>query len=786
MFVNYLKVALRTIKKQKWYSLINILGLAIGMASAISIYLFISDELSYDRFHEKSKQIYRLEKEIYLALPGPLGPFLMDKLPEVQNYARIYSTKVWGKSIVIGIDNQKFYTEGFIYADPELFNIFTFPFLEGNSQTALSDLNSIVISEEISKNLFGRKNPIGEIISYENKYDFQVTGVIKNIPSNSHIDFDFVIPLENYRRLNSDSLHKWGNNAFHTYLQLLPDAKHRELEKAIGSVIEEEGRTQDVNKLFLRPLTEIHLSSHKINEFKVNSHSLYVYIFSGLAVLVLLIACLNFVNLSTAQSSKRMIEVGLRKVVGAHRKQLIFQFLDESLAITLIALFISIVFIGIFLPYFNNFLGKNISLGDYNILSLGLVIFSIAAVTGLLAGIFPAFFLSSFEPISAIKGTIIDKKGNKLNFRSILVVLQFTISISLIACTLIINKQTNFMRKKNLGFTKDQIIVVNTHRDREALYKIELLVNQFNKNSNVLSTTVSSQTPGNFEWGNLVKKMGAHDDERIDMKRIAVDHNFMNTYDIQLSAGRFFSRYSDTESYVLNETAVKMLGWQNPQEAIGEKIFRGSRLGEIVGVVNDFHFMSLHEKIEPSIFFINPRQFYKISVRIRAENISSTLKSLKSIWDEVLPGRPFDFSFLDEEYSRQYQADLRMKTFMESSTLLAILISCLGLFGLAAFTADCRTKEIGIRKVLGASNTNIFRLLTKNFLILILISNLIAWPATFYFMSNWLQSFAYRTNMNIMTFMLAGIIALGIAFFAIHFQTLKAASANPVDSLRHE
>jgi putative ABC transport system permease protein len=786
MFVNYLKVALRTTKKQKWYSLINILGLAIGMASAISIYLFISDELSYDRFHEKSKQIYRLEGEIYLTLPGPLGPFLMDKLPEVQNYARIYSTKVWGKSIVIGIDNQKFYTEGLIYADPEIFNIFTFPFLEGNSQTALSDLNSIVISEEISKNLFGRKNPIGEIISYENKYDFQVTGVIKNIPSNSHLDFDFVIPLENYRRLNSDSLHKWGNNAFHTYLQLLPDAKHRELEKAIGSAIEEEGRTQDVNKLFLRPLTEIHLSSHKINEFKVNSHSLYVYIFSGLAVLVLLIACLNFVNLSTAQSSKRMIEVGLRKVVGAHRKQLIFQFLDESLAISLIALFISIVFIGIFLPYFNNFLGKNISLGDYNILSLGLVIFSIAAVTGLLAGIFPAFFLSSFEPISAIKGTIIDKKGNKLNFRSILVVLQFTISISLIACTLIINKQTNFMRKKNLGFTKDQIIVINTHRDREALYKIELLVNQFNKNSNVLSTTVSSQTPGNFEWGNLVKKMGAHDDERIDMKRIAVDHNFMNTYDIQLSAGKFFSRYSDTESYVLNETAVKMLGWQNPQEAVGKKIFRGNRLGEIVGVVNDFHFMSLHEKIEPSIFFINPRQFYKISVRARAENISSTLKALKSIWDEVLPGRPFDFSFMDEEYSRQYQADFRMKTFMESSTLLAILISCLGLFGLAAFTADCRTKEIGIRKVLGASNANIFQLLTKNFLILILISNLISWPATFYFMSNWLQSFAYRTNMNIMTFMLAGIIALGIAFLAILFQTLKAASANPVDSLRHE
>lgn len=786
MFINYLKVALRAIKKQKWYSLINIFGLAIGMASAISIYLFISDELSYDRFHEKSKQIYRLEGEKYLTLPGPLGPFLMDKLPEVQNYARIYSTSVWGKSIVIGIENQRFYTEGLIYADPEIFNIFTFPFLEGDPQTALSNLNSIVISEDMSKNMFGKKNPIGEFISYESKYDFQVTGVIKNIPSNSHLDFDFIIPLENYRRLNSDSLHKWGNNAFHTYLQLLPAVKHRKLEKAIGSAIEEEGRTQDVNRLFLRPLTEIHLSSHKINEFKVNSHSLYVYIYSGMAVLVLLIACLNFINLSTAQSSKRMLEVGLRKVVGAHRKQLIVQFLDESLVISLIALFISIALVVIFLPYFNNFVGKNMSLGDGNILHLGFVIFSMAAVTGLLAGIFPAFFLSSFEPISVIKGTIIDKKGNKQNYRSFVVILQFTISISLIACTLIINKQTNFMRKKNLGFTKDQIIVVNTHRGEEAVKKIELLVDQFNKNSNVLSTTASSQTPGNFEWGNLVKKVGAHDDERIDMKRIAVDHNFMNTYDIKLSAGRSFSGYSDAESYVLNETAVRVLGWQSPQEAIGEKIFRGNRMGEIVGVVNDFHFMSLHEKIEPSIFFINPRQFYKISVLVRAENISSTLKSLKRIWDEVLPGRPFDFSFLDEEYSRQYQADIKMKTFMESSTLLAILISCLGLFGLAAFTADCRTKEIGIRKVLGASNGNIFRLLTKNFVILILISNLIAWPATFYFMSNWLQSFAYRTNMNVTTFMLAGIIALGIAFLAILFQMLKAASANPVDSLRHE
>ena len=785
MLKNYLIVAFRNIKRHQGYSFINIAGLAIGMAACLLLFLWVQDELSYDRYHEKADQIYRVVSQYeveghvnrFAMTPAPLGPALVNEFPEVKKVVR------FGKNTMLVHYQNKFFYEDIFFADPEIFDVFTFPLIEGTPKTALKQPYSIVISEEIKDKYFGEDDPIGEIITINNR-DYKITGVFKNIPRNSHFRFNFLGSFLDYASRHFD---QWGISNYYTYVLLskgYPLTRFREkMPQFVEKYRGKEVWRQHKYMYPLQPITSIHLHSNLRGEIEPNRDMGTIYIFSAIALFILLIACLNYINLSTARYAHRAKEVGLRKVVGATRPQLIKQFLGESSLFSLIALPFALMLAELSLPLFNSLSGKGLEISYYNNLFLYFGLICIILFVGFVSGIFPAFYISALQPVNALKGMFKDNPKVSL-LRKSLVVFQFAISIIFIINTIIISNQLYYIRNKKLGFNKEHIITVPIY-SKEGWQKYETVKREFLQNAYVSAVCASSFFPGENIWYQSYWREGIGADAYPMISWISVDYDFLETFQIKLLEGRNFSRNfpSDLEgAYILNESAVKEFGWESP---IGKE-FKIINKGVVIGVVEDFHFESLHQEIKPAALYIHPESFVYFSVRISPDNIPQALHFLRTKWQELIPGQSFEYSFLDKDFDNLYKTEMNLGKIFSIVTSLAIFIACIGLFGLTAFTATQRTKEIGIRKVLWATNLNIVYLISKEYTWLVLLANIIAWPVAYYAMNQWLQNFAYRINISLFTFILAASLAFIIALATVSHQAIKAAYANPVDALRYE
>ncbi|MGH7595710.1 MAG: ABC transporter permease [bacterium] len=781
MFKNYLKITWRNLVRQKANSFINITGLAIGMTCSMLILLWVQHELSYDAFHANANDIYRVVENQYYAggqvfpvavTPSPLAPALKAQFPEI-----VKSTRFSFNSMPIK-RGDKIFTEGIAFADPDIFEIFTIPFVKGNAATALSEPHSIVLTEEAAEKYFGTDEPVGQVLRINHRDDFLVTGVIKNIPENSHLKYDLLASFIYLQELGN-SMESWDANWCYTYVLLQKDAPPREVDKKIIDFIQKNNK-DSVTEIYLQSLTKIHLYSSGKYTADIGGHGdiQYVRIFSLIAIFVLLIACINFMNLATARSEKRAKEVGLRKVVGAQRHQLINQFFSEAIILSLLAFIAALVLTETLLPIFNDLAGKTLSLSRLET-NLFFGFFAIALLCGIISGSYPAFYLSSFHPIATLKNNRSSQAGGSL-FRKILVVFQFALSVIMIIGTLVVSRQMDYIRNKNPGLEKENIGYVwmaGEFRKKSEVAKQELL-----KNPNITGITRTNQLPtyvGNSssDWG----WEGKDPADEVLMHMLSVDDDYAKTFKMEMAEGRFFSREYSTDSLavVVNETAVKVMGMAAPI---------GKRLSDftIIGVVKDFHFKPIRTKIEPLVMLRFPSQYYAMAMRTRPENLTTTIEFVEKTYKKFNADTPFYFNFLDQDYDNLYRAEQRVGKLSGYFSIIAILIASLGLYGLASYMVEQRTKEIGIRKVLGASVPALFLLLSKNFLMLAGIANLIAWPVAYFVMSGWLQNYAYRISLNIAIFFAAAILAMIIVLVTVSYQALKAALANPVEALRYE
>lgn len=751
------------------------------------LFLWVQDELSYDRYHEKAGRIYRvlLQYEVEgrfsqsATTSAPLAPALLNEFPEILN-----SVRFGRNGFVVSYQNKRFIEEVF-FADPQVFDTFTFPLIKGEPKIVLKDPYSIVISETMCQKYFGDDDPIGKILTFDEwKRDFKITGIFRNIPQNSHFRFDF---LGSFRDYASSHFDQWGISNYWTYILVSEDFSVDRYREKLPQFVEKyrgkESRYVYKTTFPLQPVTLIHLHSNLRNEIESNRDISTVYIFSAIALFILLIACLNYINLSTSKYVNRAREVGVRKVVGASRSQLIKQFLGESVLFSFIALLFAVMLTELFLPLFNSLARKELTINFFDNLFLTPVLVSVILFVGLASGILPAFFISALPPVKAIRG--LHKASSEVYLlRKILVVSQFAISIIFIIGAIIISNQLNYMRNKKLGLDKEHVVGVPIY-DKDVLKKLETIKTEFLQNPNISSVSASDYFPGKVNMYQNYWYEGMSSDMNPMIRWIVVDYNFLETFKIELVAGRNFSRdfQSDVEhAYVLNESALKEIGWDS---ALGKE-FEIVNKGTIIGVVKDFHFKPLHQKIEPVALCIYPRLFQYVYIRISPEGISRTLDFLKNKWQELIPNQSFEYYFIDEAFDSLYKSEMRLSKIFSIVTALAIFIACLGLFGLAAFMAEQRTKEVGIRKVLGATVSNIVFMLSTEFTKWVLFANIIAWPVAYYAMHRWLQNFAYQTGIKAWVFPLAAFMAFGISLLATSFQAVKAALANPVDSLRYE
>ena len=782
MIWSYLKIALRTFKKHKSYSFINIVGLAIGITCSVLMLLWVQDELSFDRFHINAKEINRIllnpleAATTHEAVSPPiLAGIMKETIPEVINAVRLTPH---GR-MLFTYQDKTFYENQGLLADPFFFEMFDFPFVKGDAVTAFKELRSLVITENLAMKYFGSENPIGKTISLNNSTDYTVTGVIQEVPSNSHLQFDYVRPFELFSTSGRD-LNNWGDVSFYTYVQLQKGSSIENVNNKLKALVEKEDPAH--NLYYLQPLTQIHLHSKFNFDFGTHGNIMYVYIFTAASLFVLLIACINFMNLATAKSGIRAKEIGMRKVVGAKKSDIIKQFYSESILSSLFALVLAVILVLLLLPAFNNLSGKELTFGLLENTRLLIGLLAIAVFTGLLSGSYPALFLSAFQPIKVLRGTL--KSGAKGSvFRKILVTTQFSLTIILIIGTMIISNQLSHIRGINLGYDGEQIVVLplrGIEAENFKSIKRELL-----QTPGVANITTTSSLPTNIGSGTSGAEWEGKDPEvRIQMQISAVDFDYLDTFKMEMAEGRFFSREfpTDVSNVVLNEAAIKAMGMESP---LGKQ-FRSWSKGQIIGVVKNFHYKSLHTEIEPLILLMNPEYISYACIRINTENVSGTIGFLEDTWKKFVPNFPFEYSFLDERLDNLYRAEERMGQVFKYFTLLGMFIACLGLFGMASFSAEQRTKEIGIRKILGASVPNVVSLLSKEITKLVLISNLIAWPIAYFIMNRWLQSFAYRTKIGIWVFLGSAVIALAIAFLTVSYQSTKAALINPADALHYE
>jgi putative ABC transport system permease protein len=795
MFKNYLKIAFRNISQHKGYSFINIFGLAVGLAALVLILLYVQYEFSFDRYHEKADQIYRIaikwgeffgeDTTESVLTPMPLAPTLKAEFPEVLSAVRVQS---YGETAV-SYGEKNFLEKRFFFADPDILKIFSFPLLQGDPETALKDPNSIVLSGRMAKKYFGSENPLGKVLVCNGQDPLKVTGVMKDIPANSHFVMDFVIPFEFLQARTRFT--KWVTFSYLTYLLLRKDADLQALAGKFTALLgkhwkEVEGTDWAAkNSVFLQPLSKIHLYSHCDHDIAANSDIKYIYLFSAIALLILVMSCINYMNLTTARSARRSREVGLRKVVGAKRKQLIRQFLGESLVLTFIALILAVIMVEISLPAFNSFIERDLSL---NLPKNAMALLGIFVLVGLLAGSYPALAISSFKPVTVIKGKFSSgPTGSAL--RNFLVVTQFTVSIILLVCTFVVQNQLSFIKNANVGYTKDQVVVVKI-RDEETVNKMTAIKSVLLQHPDILSVSFSNALPNEMNMKQSVSWPGKPENVKALMFALFVDYDFIDLYGIKIIKGRNFSRDFPPDKqgvYLLNESAVKSLGWEEP---IGRDFSGESELelrGKIVGIVKDFHLLSFYNKIEPLYLYLKPGMYSQyISVKIRGNNIPGTIKFLEKNMKTFSPAYPFEYSFFDDIFASVYRAEQKLGDAFGIFAFTAILIACLGLFGLSSLSAESRTREIGIRKVLGATVTNVTLMLSKEFTRWVLLANIIAWPIAYVVMKQWLQNFAYRAVLGIEIFILSGLLALLIALGTVSYQSIRAAAANPVESLRYE
>jgi putative ABC transport system permease protein len=774
MFTNYLKLAVRHMKRHWGYSLINILGLSIGMACCILIFLWVQHELSYDRFHERADDLYLItvtsDSRTWTSSPWALVPTLKNDFPE------ILKGSWYGVIPLLARYEQKSFFEKAALVGDEFLEMFTFPFVEGNAEYAFKDLNSVVLTEQAAARYFGSEDPIGKVIQFENQIDLVVTGVIKDVPDNSHMEFDLVVSA--ILIIGEPRTRTWSMDVS-SYVLLPNQADPVEVENKISeTIIKYDRRTNNKYYVGLFPVKKIHLHS-----FYGTDPIMYVYVFSAIAVIVLLIACINFMNLTTARSSIRINEIGIRKVCGGDRKDLIKQFLGESMGLALVALIGAVVLVRFLLPGFNSLAAKQL---EFNILDNGALLAGLvllAVFVGFIAGSYPALYFSSFQPERMLKNT--SRAGSsRSGLRKTLIVTQFAASVLLIIATATIYKQIQFIRSKDLGFNKDQILVVRARQQLRANYNI--IKERLLTNPDVLHVSAASSIPLSIGNNNPVYWEGKGPDSYVRMNFVCVDYDYFETFDMGMSYGRSFSREypTDQQNYIINEAALKLTGYEDP---IGRMFSMWENEGTIVGVVKDFHGTSLHNDIRPIVFVMYQNLPYSNwFIKIRGSRIAQSMDFVKRTIAAVVPGYPVEPEFLDEHFQRQYINEDRLGKILVYFTGLAIFISCLGLFGLAAFMAARRSKEIAIRKVLGASIWSVMRILSKEFIVLIVLANTIAWPLGFFVMSRWMNNFSYHASIGLGVFIAAGTVALVIALLTVSYQTFRAATANPADRLRNE
>jgi putative ABC transport system permease protein len=809
MIRNYLKIAFRNITRYKFTAFINIFGLTIGLTSCLLIFTFILHETAYDQYQPNAGRVYRVTRSFNNAETGavslnlstvapPFGPLLKNDFGEIENMTRLLQNGATS----VRYEDKILTEQNVYYADDKLFDFFHVDVLKGNPQKALSDPFSIMMTNEVAKKYFGTEEAMDKIIRINlgNYFNFKVTGIYKPFPSNTHFHPDIML---SFNTLNDTLIYgaknlktNWGNNSFFTYIRLPEKYNPQKLEAQFPAFLDRhmnEGgpyKTSKWTALSLQKLTDIHLRSHTDYEAEENGDIKRVYIFSAIALFILLIACINYMNLSTARSTLRAREIGIRKVVGAERKEIMIQFLSESVLVSWIAMLFAFALTWLLIPWLNKISGQHL---DIDILLKGRIIISLLAVpfvVGILSGLYPSIFMSSFQPVKVLKGFLKIGRRN-ISFRQALVTFQFAISIILIICTAVVFDQMKYMQRKSLGFDKEHVVTLPYASELDNKYdafRTEILLN-----SNIKNVGRSSRIP----TGRLLDAMGARmmagdsmAPVNADIKFVSADENFISTYGVKVVAGRGFSRDFglDTSSFLINEAAARVLGFKSNEDAIGKRFGYGSRNGKLVGVFNDFHFESMHQKIVPLVLLV-PRDagnYGRISIKIAGSDLPSALAHIESAWKKFLPEEPYQYTFLDENFSRLYEAEERQKTLFTLFACLAIFIACLGLFGLSAFAISQRIKEIGIRKVLGASINTIVALLSKDFLKLVVFAAIIAFPIAWFAMSKWLQDFAYRITIPWWSFLLAGIIAALIAFITISFQAIKAAIANPVKSLKTE
>jgi len=798
MIQSYVKIALRNLVKHRAYSFINIFGLAVGLACCILILLFVQDELSYDRHYANADRIYRLteffdmgiREERYPSIPFPVAPAMRAAFPEVESIVRFWKT--YKHKPLIRFGEKEFYEDRFFFADSTVFEVFSHQFVRGDPRTALRTPRSVVLTETMARKYFGESDPIGKVLTFDERLQFQIDGVIKDLPSGTHFHYDFIaslLAMEEVFTLTgipTGWMRSWYWNPCYTYFLLPENVSADNLESRFPGFIEthfpENLRGSGI-AFGLQPLTDIHLYSNLDEEPEPVSDVGYVYVFSVVALFVLLIACVNFMNLATARSALRAKEVGLRKVLGAYRTQLVRQFLGESLLLSALAALVAMVVVELALPIFNSLTGKELSTDYFASPTLAGLLLLITLVVGLLAGSYPAFVLSRFNPVDAWKGA--GRRGPAgVSLRKLLVVSQFTVSIILIIGTVVVLQQMGYIREKKLGFERDQIIFFSlrgtTLKQEHQAFKQALL-----SNPDILGAAAVSDVPSRPVQVYPFRVEGI--DERLDLPALFIDPDFLPSMGIDLAEGRNFAPYSSVDSldaWIVNEAAVRKFGWTEP---LGKGFqFGDGRRGQIVGIVKDFHFASLRQPVNPLVIKMNPFWYEFMVVRVRQGAISPTISFLEETWARFVPERPLVHFFLDEDLDMLYRAEDRLGKVFSSFALLAIVIACLGLFGLAAFTSEQRTKEIGIRKVLGATEQGIVLLFSRDFIKLVLVANLIAWPIAYFVMSRWLEDFAYRIDLSWTVFLAAGAGALLITVVTVSYQAIKAALANPVEALKYE
>ncbi|MEM6525797.1 MAG: ABC transporter permease [Bacteroidota bacterium] len=808
MVRNYLKIGMRNMLSQKLYSAINIFGLAVGMAATILISLYVQHELSYDQYHEKADRIYRISREwlnqdgessLHLGhIAPPFAPLIENDFEGIVEQAvRLMS----GYGPIMSAGDKKFEESGFFFADADVFKVFSWKFIQGDRKTALLEPNTLVISETVAKRFFGDEDAMGKSLTFENfgiTQDMKVTGVIEDTPKNSHFEYGMFCSFLSYENVvgTEELMQSWGSNNFSTYVLFPQGVSALQLEEGIPDFIDKhlgqnrngEGASK-TNKLHLMPLTDIHLHSHLDSEIEANGDIKYIYTYIIIALFILVIACINFMNLSTARSMKRAKEVGVRKVMGAFRSSLIRQFITESVLMAMISALLAVGFVILVLPWFNNFASKELSLTTVDPFFFGGLILLVVLSVGLLAGSYPAFFLSSFIPVKVLKGSK-QSHNKKFNLRSVLVIFQFFISICLIIGVGVIGDQIHYMKTKELGFAKDNMIVLPSSGEVQSNFK--LVRERLLKEPYIEQVTITSRVPS----GRLLDSQGSQVEIDGEMKnvdfRIAdvhVDHSYLTALDVKFLAGRNFDyelASDSSEAFILNKVAIDRLGFASVEEAINKKFNYGRRSGYITGVVEDFHFESLHQPIAPIVFLVTQGRARSVVVKIKEGSEQAALDYLKREWQELRPDNPWDYFTIGESFNEQYEAEEKLSELVSYFSALTIFIAILGLFGLSSFSIEQNLKEIGIRKVLGASVSSVMYMFTRRFAILVIIGISAAAPASYYGMEIWLDQFPYATSLQPLTFLLGGVAALLFAIATVSYEVIKAALSNPVDTLRSE